>query len=171
MNTETQRHRVLFFLCAPVLRQNKQQMMQQWKIIFAFLSMIGLGFVGGFFTHRYMARQTISKVKELSAAPGFQHHLLRRIEATPEQEEQLHPIVIKYGQQMAEVAKESRAKRRKIMDQMHEEIKPYLTKEQIDKLDEFSRRFRERKRRERDPEHKKRAPREKKERPEEKNQE
>lgn len=133
--------------------------------------MMGLGFMGGFFTHRYMARQTINKVKELSAAPGFHDHLLKRINATPEQEEQLHPIVIKYGQQMAEVAKESRAQRRKIMNQMHEEIKPYLTKEQIQSLEEFSRRFRERKRRERRPEHKKRGPREKKEQPEEKNQE
>ena len=65
-------------------------------------------------------------------------HLLRRIDATPEQEEQLHPIVIKYGRQMAEVARESRTSRRAIMTQMHEEIKPYLTEEQINKLEEFS---------------------------------
>lgn len=136
------------------------------------MSIAGLGFIGGFFTHRYIAKQTINKVKELSAPPGFQHHLLKRINATPEQEEQLHPIIMKYGRQMAEVSKESRAKRRKIVNQMHEEIKPYLTKEQLHSLEEFSRRFRERQKKERLPGHQgKKNPREKKEHFEEKTQE
>lgn len=145
--------------------------MQQWKIILAIFSLIGLGFAGGFFTHRYMAKKTIERVKELSVAPGFQHHLFRRIDATPEQREQLHPIVMKYGKEMAEVVRDSREERRKIMDKMHAEIKPYLTEEQIQELEQFAKRFRERKRRERVRDHKKRPPHEKKERPREKIQE
>lgn len=116
--------------------------MQQWKIILAITSLIAIGFVGGFFTHRFITKKTITKVKELNAPPGFQEHLFHRIDATPEQTEQLHPIIFKYGQQIAEVGRESREKRRKIIDQMHEEIKPYLTEEQVHRLDRFSRRFR-----------------------------
>ena len=115
--------------------------MQQWKIILAISSLVAIGFLGGFFTHRLIMKKTITKVRELNAPPGFQRHLLERIDATPEQEDQLHPIIFKYGRQIAEVGKESREKRRKIINQMHEEIKPHLTEEQIQRLDRFSRRF------------------------------
>ena len=130
--------------------------MKQLKTILAILGILSIGFTGGFFTHRYAAKQTIDKVRQLSFAKGFQNRLLEKIEVSDEQRAQIDPIVKEYGGKMAQLVQESRMKRKKLVDNMHEEIKPYLSEEQIKKLEEFYRRFRERK--PRDPKMRKRRP-------------
>ncbi|MCO6478188.1 MAG: hypothetical protein J5I94_16270 [Phaeodactylibacter sp.] len=117
--------------------------MRNFKIIAAVLSLIGIGFVAGFFTHRYVAVREIHQVAEMRFAPGFEEHLYHIIEAGPEQQQQLHPIVQRYAGLIAENHIESRARRKTLIDSMHQEIKPLLSAGQLQKLDDFSRRFRE----------------------------
>ncbi len=130
--------------------------MRNFKIIAAVLSLIGIGFVAGFFTHRYVAVRQIHQVAEMRFAPGFEEHLYHIIEAGPEQQQELHPIVHRYAGLIAESHIESRARRKALIDSMHQEIKPLLSTEQIQKLDEFSKRFRERREKRRPPREKKR---------------
>lgn len=119
--------------------------MRTFKIIAAVLSLVGIGFVAGFFTHRYVAVKQIHRVAEMRFASGFEGHLYHIIEASPEQQEQLHPIVHRYAGLISANHIESRARRRTLIDSMHQEIKPLLSAEQLRKLDDFSRRFREHK--------------------------
>ena len=129
--------------------------MKTLKIIAAVLSLIGIGFVAGFFTHRYVAVQQIHRVAEMRFAPGFEEHLYHIVDADAKQQKQLHPIVHRYAGLIAENHIESRAKRKTLIDSMHQEIKPLLSAEQALKLDEFSRHFREQMKKRRPPREKK----------------
>lgn len=117
--------------------------MRNLKIIAAVLSLVGIGFVAGFFTHRYVAVRQIHRVAEMRFASGFEDHLFRVIGASAEQQQQLHPIVHRYAGQIAENHIAARTRRRILIDSMHQDIKPLLSVEQIQRLDDFSRRFHE----------------------------
>ncbi|MCB9263840.1 MAG: hypothetical protein H6558_02310 [Lewinellaceae bacterium] len=128
--------------------------MRTFKIIAAVFSLVGIGFIAGFFTHRYVALQQIHKVAEMRLPPGFEEHLYHIIGADSEQQKQLHPIVHSYAGRISEVHTDFRARRKALIDSMHQEIKPLLTEEQVQKLDDFSRHFRERTKKRRPPEEK-----------------
>lgn len=118
--------------------------MKNIKGIITIVGLLALGFVGGFFTHRQVTVQQVQKVREIGQAPGFQRHLLRFLEPSDEQREQLEPIISRYAQQMGDQWREHRTERKALVDAMHAEIKPLLTSEQLQKLDDFSKRFRTR---------------------------
>ncbi|MCB9298665.1 MAG: hypothetical protein H6559_36950 [Lewinellaceae bacterium] len=132
--------------------------MRNLKIIAAVLSLAGIGFVAGFFTHRYVAVRQIHRVAEMRFPPGFEEHLYHIIDADAAQQRQLHPIVHRYAGLISENHIESRARRKALVDSMHQEIKPLLTEEQIEKLDDFSRRFRDHMKKRRHPREKKHQP-------------
>lgn len=116
--------------------------MKSIKAIITVVGLLSLGFVAGFFTHRQVTVKQVQKVREIGQAPGFQRHLLDFLEPTPEQREQLEPIIGRYAKEMGEQWKEHRQERKALVDAMHEEIKPLLTEAQLQKLDDFSKRIR-----------------------------
>ena len=116
--------------------------MKVLKIIALVSSLVGIGFVAGFFTHRYIAVQHIGRVAQMRFPPGFEEHLYRIIDADAELQKKLHPIVHHYAGKISSNHIESRGRRKALVDSMHQEIKPLLTDEQIQKLEEFTRRFR-----------------------------
>lgn len=118
--------------------------MRNLKGIITVVGLLVLGFVGGFFTHRQVTIQQVQKVREIGQARGFQSHLLQFLEPTTEQREQLEPIISRYAQQMGDQWREHRQERKALVDAMHAEIKPLLTSDQLQKLDDFSKRFRPR---------------------------
>lgn len=132
--------------------------MKSIKGIITIVGLLALGFVGGFFTHRQVTIRQVQKVREIGQAPGFQRHLLDFLEPNAEQRKQLEPIIGRYAEQMGEQWREHRQERRVLVESMHQEIKPLLTGEQIQKLEDFSKRFRGR----RDRNGKPRTPRERK---------
>lgn len=131
--------------------------MKTLKIVLFVTSLLGVGFVAGFFTHRYVVNKKIEKVAEMRFARGFQMRLFERIDADEAQKEKLAPIVKKYAQQMAKESKDSRLRRKEIIDSLYMEMKPLMTDEQIAELEAFSRRFREKERDRRDKKMKKRS--------------
>lgn len=111
-------------------------------ILIAFLLLLA-GFAGGWVAHRYMVLHRVHEVAEMRKARGFGTFLYERLQATPDQREQLQPIVHHYGAEIDSLHRSFNAGRRAVIEQMHEEIKPMLTDQQQERLDHFSRRFRE----------------------------
>ncbi len=116
--------------------------MKQLKIVLIVLGIFLTGFGAGFFTHRHLVGRQLERVRDLGRGPGFSKQLLKTIDATPEQVEQLRPILRKYGETMAQETRRSRQQRRATVDSLHEEIKPYLTPAQIQELESLTHRFR-----------------------------
>lgn len=118
--------------------------MKKTKVILTFIGLIGIGFIAGFFTNRQLTISQIKKVRELGRPGGFQEHLLRTLQVSEEQREQLTPIIEGYSQRIGTLVREHRQRRRELIDSMHAEIKPLLSPDQIRRLEEFSQRFRSR---------------------------
>ena len=126
--------------------------MRQTKVILAVIGLLTIGFAGGFLTHRSLTVDKIKKVRELGKPRGFQDGLFRLIEASETQRKQIEPIVREYGKRMGDLQKECGQERRVMMDSMHAEMQPFLNPDQIEKLEDFSKRFRARRHQRKNPE-------------------
>lgn len=121
--------------------------MKNTKVVLTVVGLLLLGFLGGFFTHRQITVQRVQAVREITQPRGFERHLLHFLEPTAAQREQLDPIIRQYAEKMGAQMRLHRQERQAIIEELHEEIRPLLTDEQIEKLDDFSRRFRDRRER------------------------
>lgn len=116
-------------------------LMKAYKMIIAALLLIAIGFAAGFYAHRQLSVRRIKNVAALRSAYGFEEHLFRLIQPSEEQRAQLRPIVEGYAGQIAENNRQSRLMQKALVDSMRQEIKPFLTSEQAQQLDNFSHRF------------------------------
>lgn len=120
--------------------------MEKLETILVVLGLIFIGFVSGFYVHRQISKHFIKNVIEMRNPKGFQDQFFNGIGATEEQREQLLPIVESYSAKIGKQHRELRRLRHELIDSMHAEVRPILTEEQIQRMDEFSRRFRDRSR-------------------------
>lgn len=135
--------------------------MNQLKIALTVIGLVGIGFISGFFTHRYITQQHLHKISEMRFAKGFKNHLFQVIQADEQQQDTLSPIVEDYAHKIAQIHHQSRMQRKLLVDSLHEKIKPYLNPAQIEELDEFGRRFRAKERMRREKRKKRKGHREK----------
>jgi len=73
----------------------------------------------------------------------FQAHLQRELNLTPEQQQQIAPIIQRLGARLNSIRQETSARVAEAMNQSHEEIVPLLTPEQRERLEEMRRRHEE----------------------------
>ena len=116
--------------------------LNQIKTILVVVGLLFLGFVGGFFAHKYMITQNLERIASLHAKEGFRTHLLEMLEATDEQRALIEPILEETGIAMDSIHRQSRRERRKAMEAMRTKMKHHLTPEQIQKMEAFGNRFR-----------------------------
>lgn len=106
------------------------------------LALVAIGFLAGFATHRTVVASKIKRVAALKSAEGFEAQLMNRINLDEAQKMQVKPIIEKYADKISRASQEARQLRKMMVDSMHSEMKPFLNSEQIEQLDNFSRRFR-----------------------------
>ena len=116
--------------------------MNYLKTTLVILGLIGIGFLGGFFTHRAITIDKINRVAKLRDKGGFAEHLINRLEPTTAQEEQLRPIIDKYAKAIASIHKDCKTQRVILLDSLSTKIRPILTEEQIQVFFAFSTRYR-----------------------------
>ncbi|MCH2084229.1 MAG: hypothetical protein MK226_17665 [Saprospiraceae bacterium] len=115
--------------------------MRTFKIILAISGLIGIGFVAGFMTQRYAFKERMEKAKDYGRGRGLGKFILEKIEATPEQKEQLAPIMQPYTLRLRESVKSFKKEHTAIRDSMYSDMKPYLTAEQFQTLSELKKKF------------------------------
>ncbi|MDX1939140.1 MAG: hypothetical protein SFU99_01230 [Saprospiraceae bacterium] len=115
--------------------------MKTFKIALVIISLVGAGFVGGFYTNRYLVKQKINRIANMRYADGLKQSIFEKINATPEQKEQISPAIEKYADKVALVYQESRMIRRSMMDSLRAEISTFLQMEQAKELENFCDRY------------------------------
>ena len=116
--------------------------MKTAKIILAISGLIGIGFIAGFMSQRYIAKERIEKVRGLGRGMGMQDRLFHAIDATEEQKTNLAPIIEGYSLELDSNVRSFKLYHRSIIDSMHADLKPYLSPEQVEKLDQLPKRKR-----------------------------
>jgi hypothetical protein len=108
-----------------------------WKSILIMITLVAIGFAGGFFTQRILAQRHIERVIEVGTPRGMAEHLFHVIEANAEQRQQLTPIIDDYAHKIHQETRSYREMRRSLMDSLRTEITPYIQEGQQEKLHEF----------------------------------
>ncbi len=116
-------------------------MKKNGKVIVAIAALIGIGFLGGFYTHRYLSTQKIERIARMRSAEGFREGIFTVVDASEEQRQQLAPIIDRYSKAMGRSHREWRRSLHALVDSMHQEIYPYLDEAQRDELNTFNRRY------------------------------
>lgn len=115
--------------------------MKRNQLILVGLLILLTGFIGGWLTHRRIAKQRIHRVAEMRRAGGFEQHFFRMIEADKAQRDSLLPLVAPYAARIDSLHRGLEQERRAVIRQMQETVKPMLTAEQQQRLGRFEKRF------------------------------
>lgn len=112
------------------------------KAVLVVIGLLFIGFVGGFFSHKAMVENRLSKLAAMRAEAGFRRHFLENIDATEAQKEKLVPVIKRYAIQMEELHAKSREHRRTLIEQMKSELKVHLTETQVAQMEKLAIPFR-----------------------------
>jgi hypothetical protein len=119
-------------------------MMRNLKIVLALLSLVAIGFVAGFHTHRYLAVRDISRVAAMRSPESYREALLKAIQADDRQRAELEPIMLDYSNRIGAVFHESRQRRRELADSMYAAMRLHLSAPQVKLMEEFAENHRRR---------------------------
>jgi Spy/CpxP family protein refolding chaperone len=113
----------------------------RWKLILAFvlvfLAGAACGFFGAFHAHYFFARMDPG-----SMAQHIKQRLRAELKLTPEQMQQISPIIDHAASQLKTRREQTMRDIHEIFEQTHREMQPFLTPEQRTKLQELEKRHR-----------------------------
>lgn len=115
--------------------------MNYLKTILVIVGLLGIGFLGGFYTHRAITIDKINRVAKLRERGGFAKHLINRLQPTPDQKEQLKPIIDQYAVEISAIHKGCKSKRIVLLDSLGMKMQPILSEEQMHNFKEFTKRY------------------------------
>ncbi len=112
-----------------------------WKSIISIIALLLTGFVAGFFTNRYLAKQIIQDVANRRHPKAMEQRLYKILALEGDQKTTLAPIIQQHFEEMATFSKENRLKRDAMNKKFNEAITPTLTATQKERLEAFQKRF------------------------------
>jgi Spy/CpxP family protein refolding chaperone len=116
----------------------------RWKLILAFVLVFFAGIACGFFGAFHGARWMFGHPHHGSVAEHMKRHLRAELNLTPQQMEQISPIVDGAASQLEAKREQTMREVRNIFEETHRGITPFLTPEQQTKLGELEQRHRRR---------------------------
>jgi hypothetical protein len=119
-------------------------MNKPWKVIIVLLGIFAAGGVtGGFVTLRVCKNKILNRPVPEEWAPKHLKRLVDRLALTPEQQEQIRPIVRRNMEQLNRVRNHSMAETQTVVEGMQQDIAEKLTPEQRTKFEQMNRELRE----------------------------
>lgn len=119
-------------------------MNKPWKVIIVLLGIFAAGGVtGGFVTLRVCKNKILNRPVPEEWAPKHLKRLVDRLELTPEQQEQIRPIVRRNMEQLNRVRNHSMAETQTVVEGMQRDISAQLTPGQRTKFEQMNRELRE----------------------------
>jgi len=103
-----------------------------------------IGFVIGFLTNGRLVKSRIDRMQSFYTEKGADRAFMRVLDPTPEQMEKIQPILRRHAQQNRELLNQHRGEQQALFLELEEELKPFLTQEQIEKLNDLKQRWRQR---------------------------
>lgn len=111
------------------------------KTILAMIALVLIGFIAGFYTHRYMMKSHLDDLKKYRPSKGLNERILNQLAQDETEKTTLQPVIDKYVTQIVDIHKESRAKREPILEALKGELNPLLDDAQKEKLDRIIKRM------------------------------
>ena len=107
------------------------------------LTTLLIGFVIGFLTSTQVKESRIRELRTFGSPEGFKYMMEHMLELNDEQKDAIRPVVDEYAKKNFELMKNFRGEFSILMKEFHKELTPYLTHEQIERLNKFGERGKE----------------------------
>jgi len=120
-------------------------MIKPWKLILLLAGIFIAGGVTGAFVMLRLGREMLARRPMPEQwAPLHMKRLVHRLDLSPEQTEQIRPIVRRNMEEMNRLRNESMTETKRIFERMEREISDKLTPEQRTRFEQMNKEFRER---------------------------
>lgn len=96
---------------------------------------LAIGFALGMLTSAQIRNAHIKKMRSFSSTDRFVYWTLHILQATPEQEKKIVPVIRKYGEKNNKLRENYRNDFIALMKAFKKELDPYLTQEQRERLE------------------------------------
>ncbi|OQX72462.1 MAG: hypothetical protein B6D64_15085 [Bacteroidetes bacterium 4484_276] len=103
----------------------------KFKSILIIVATLVIGFIIGFLTNGQLTKSRIQSFVKMGTSEGFKTKLYHVINPDESQQKAIEPILEKYAEKIHESVVNSRGEMKSINDEMIEELKPFLTDDQI----------------------------------------
>ena len=111
----------------------------KFKPVIIVLVTLVIGFAIGFLTSSIITNQKMKRFRSFNSVETFKRITLGFIEPTEEQRKEILPLIDEYGKKMNEVREEFGKEFFNLMNEFHTSLKPHLTPEQIERLENIQR--------------------------------
>ena len=96
---------------------------------------LAIGFVAGFMVNSFLFQNRVKQIRDRMGNPdGYIHHICRIVDASPQQCEEIQPILEAHHPRMREINKKFGRDMRASLDSLSKQLEPILTPAQIEKL-------------------------------------
>lgn len=103
------------------------------------------GFILGFVVSSQITRLRTRDVRSMSSSDSFKSRTYSIINPGPEQLQELDPVVERYSEKFDSMKRVTRKGYSDLIESYHQEIKPHLTKEQYENLENFAKHLKSKK--------------------------
>jgi len=103
-----------------------------------------IGFVIGFLTNGRLVKSRIDNMQSFYTEKGADRAFMRVLNPTPEQMEQIRPILHRHAQQNRELLGHHRSEQQALFVELEDELRPLLTEVQMERLEELKHRWKQR---------------------------
>ena len=105
------------------------------KYTLAFVAVLLIGFVLGFLVSGRLIHSRVNRKKKYYTNQGFRYELKRVLRPTPEQMKKMKPVLEEYGQKNRENMMLFHQQQRQLMKNLHHDLKPFLSSQQVQRLE------------------------------------
>ncbi len=109
-----------------------------------FVATLLIGFVIGFLVQSTITSSRIRNMQSTFTERGMNREFIRAIRPTPEQMEQIHPILREYAGEKRDLMQQYRNEQHELFLGFRQEIDPYLSPAQKQRLDRLDNRWQQR---------------------------
>lgn len=102
-------------------------------ILLAVLTLL-IGFALGFIVSGRFTKDRIERLKSFYTEQGFHREFVRLLDPTPEQLQKIKPILLKHSELNQDLLLRHREEQQILLHELEEELSPYLTEAQLEKL-------------------------------------
>jgi len=110
------------------------------KYTLAFVVVLLIGFILGFLVSGRLIHNRVNRLQKYYTKQGFRYEFMRVLHPSPEQLQRMRPILEEYAKKNRENMILFRAQQKQLMKNLHNDLKPFLTPEQVKRFEIMERR-------------------------------
>ncbi len=105
------------------------------KYTLAFAVVLLIGFVLGFLVSGRLIHSRVNHMQKYYTEKGFRYEFMRLLHPSPEQLQKMRPILEDYAQKNRENMMFFREQQRQLIKNLHHDLRPFLSTEQVRRLE------------------------------------